>query len=645
MKNMKKSILAIACMFCTGLLSSQSQRLVFLEEFTQASCGPCAAANPAFNALIAANAGKVVSLKYQTSWPGVDPMNKQTASEVATRVSYYGITFVPDGLQDGKDYANPGSITQSTINTEYAVASPFTIQLTHWFNAANDSIFVDCEITCTQAVTLKTPVVRMAMLEKTITFSSPPGSNGETKFITVMRKMLPDASGTTLATTWTLGQKQSISLKAAIPTYVYDKTQLATVAWIQDDATKAVQQAGYSPSAVPTVPPVAAFTADDTTSCDGIVAFKDLSSMGPSGWLWDFGDGNNSTLQNPVHKYVNSGTYTTKLTAKNGIGSNTATKTSYVKVNLSGPGPMGMNAKRCGPGVVNLSAMPSGSGTLNWYDATGALVNTGTKYSPTLTGASINFYVSETVPAAIIPAGGLDSTIGAGAYFTSAATHGLHFDVLKACTLVSVNTYANSAGNRTIQVLDASGTVVQTTVVNIPSGKSTVALNFPLAAGTGYFIQIPSTSTTGLFRNSAGAVYPYTSGVVSVTGSDVAGAYYYYFYDWKVQQNPCLSQATVVSGVDSCLSTGILEHLADYSLSAFPNPGNGIFTVSCQLPSSGNYLMKVTNVLGQEEYVENLQQVSGMLTKQLDLSGYGKGLHFLIVSDGKTRAVLKLLVE
>jgi hypothetical protein len=34
----------------------QSQRFVMFEEFTNASCGPCASQNPAFDALLSANA-------------------------------------------------------------------------------------------------------------------------------------------------------------------------------------------------------------------------------------------------------------------------------------------------------------------------------------------------------------------------------------------------------------------------------------------------------------------------------------------------------------------------------------------------------------------------------------------------------------
>lgn len=42
--------------------------------------------------------------------------------------------------------------------------------------------------------------------------------------------------------------------------------------------------------------------------------FHDVSENQPDEWLWDFGDGNTSTTQNPVHQYENPGEYEISLT-------------------------------------------------------------------------------------------------------------------------------------------------------------------------------------------------------------------------------------------------------------------------------------------------------------------------------------------
>jgi PKD repeat protein len=57
------------------------------------------------------------------------------------------------------------------------------------------------------------------------------------------------------------------------------------------------------------------------TSSGYDATFTDLSTQNPSSWLWDFGDGNTSTQQNPTHTYSTPGTYTVCLTTTNSCGS------------------------------------------------------------------------------------------------------------------------------------------------------------------------------------------------------------------------------------------------------------------------------------------------------------------------------------
>lgn len=62
------------------------------------------------------------------------------------------------------------------------------------------------------------------------------------------------------------------------------------------------------------------------------VQFNDTSIGNPTSWNWNFGDGINSTLQNPTHAYKTAGTYNVTLTASNSVGSNTLTQNNYIAV-------------------------------------------------------------------------------------------------------------------------------------------------------------------------------------------------------------------------------------------------------------------------------------------------------------------------
>jgi len=82
--------------------------------------------------------------------------------------------------------------------------------------------------------------------------------------------------------------------------------------------------------------PDAAFSADlRVGSVPFTVQFTDSSTNSPESWEWSFGDGETSTLQNPVHIYQSAGTYTVKLTATNAGGSNTVTRNEFIVVTVT----------------------------------------------------------------------------------------------------------------------------------------------------------------------------------------------------------------------------------------------------------------------------------------------------------------------
>ncbi len=87
--------------------------------------------------------------------------------------------------------------------------------------------------------------------------------------------------------------------------------------------------------------PVSKFIAKPTSGKAPLtVAFTDKSTGSPTKWKWTFGDGTNSTLQNPKHTYSKEGNYTVNLTVTNDAGSNTSARGSYIKVTTNTrPGP------------------------------------------------------------------------------------------------------------------------------------------------------------------------------------------------------------------------------------------------------------------------------------------------------------------
>jgi len=252
MKNMRHFLLF--CLFTISLstLYGQTQRMVLIEEATNASCGPCAAQNPAFDVLLNQNRDKLTAIKYHWYFPGFDPMYNHNTVENLARVAYYGINGVPTAMIDGvienrAGFGYPGSpagYNQAIINEYAAVPSSFEIDMYHRLSANEDSIFVTMRIRATEnfSGSLKAQIV---VVEKHINFTTPPGSNGEKNFSDVMKKMLPDHLGTNLPVSWQSGDYMIINQSWKLQN-IYNMDELGVVGFIQSSLNKSVKQAANS---------------------------------------------------------------------------------------------------------------------------------------------------------------------------------------------------------------------------------------------------------------------------------------------------------------------------------------------------------------------------------------------------------------
>jgi PKD repeat protein len=111
--------------------------------------------------------------------------------------------------------------------------------------------------------------------------------------------------------------------------------------------------------AVPVILPVADFFSEPTSGISPLtVKFSDLSTNVPTSWNWSFGDDSieNATEQNPVHTYTNPGTYSVSLNATNADGSDTRTRSEYIRIN---PAPAQYALPVSAPPVAEFTASPT----------------------------------------------------------------------------------------------------------------------------------------------------------------------------------------------------------------------------------------------------------------------------------------------
>lgn len=248
---MKKTTLIFASlmMLFSLKINAQNERILLFECFTNTGCGPCAQQNPALDALINANADRVAAIKYHMSWPSPnDPMYLHNTTDNDARKGVYSVNSVPHTSVDGIRFGSiPQGLNQNMVNNWLAIESPYEMRLSYEVDEAANLITVHVMGRASTAIEGSLRLY-VGVIEKAIHFNSAPGPNGEKDFYSVMKKLLPTASGTNIGSveagdyfaytfTWELAN-------------IYDMSQLDAIAWIQNFNTKEVYQACKSSESV-----------------------------------------------------------------------------------------------------------------------------------------------------------------------------------------------------------------------------------------------------------------------------------------------------------------------------------------------------------------------------------------------------------
>lgn len=240
---MKKflSLLALCTLVGVFTINAQNPRMVVVECFTSATCGPCASINPSLDNLMENNEDISLYIKYHVNWPSDhDPMNHHNPANAKSKVSYYGIGYVPMSVVDGVVIGNSSNINQQVLNQNAAVASPVEMRMTHWLNNTNDTIYVMVMGRATSAIESEDLRLNVGVIEKVMEYSSAPGTNGERIFHNVMKKMLPVAGGQPVPSL-NAGDYFAYKFSWALAN-VMDNNQLSAVAWLQDNSDKTIFQ-------------------------------------------------------------------------------------------------------------------------------------------------------------------------------------------------------------------------------------------------------------------------------------------------------------------------------------------------------------------------------------------------------------------
>jgi len=259
------------------IVNATVPRKVLHEIFTSSTCPPCNPGNVNLDNVLASNVGKWNIIKYQMNFPGTgDPYY---TSEVAARSTYYGTGGIPylnvDGSKPWGTTTNSNAYNQAALDAKVAI--PSLTSITANFVRVGNKVTVSGNVTPVQSFTNSNLKLRIAIVESRTNKNIK--TNGETEFFNVMKKMLPNATGTTVSftagtavpytQTYTFpgsyrlpndGQAASI-INLATEHSVEEFGNLFAIVFLEDDNDKTVWQSA-------------------STAPDGALAVNEVSELG-----------------------------------------------------------------------------------------------------------------------------------------------------------------------------------------------------------------------------------------------------------------------------------------------------------------------------------------------------------------------------
>ena len=319
------------------------------EVFTSSTCGPCVAGNGNLESLFGidpaagTNPNIWTMVKYQMSWPGSgDPYY---TDEGGVRKTYYSVSGVPRLEIDGQWDANPSGLVQSDVDNYKAVPAFMNIDASYSVSGQTVSVDVTFDpIANSASLSSSNLVYHIAIIEHETDQNT--GTNGETYFNFVMKKMVPDANGTavgpfsantkvTASHSYTFNGSYTLPANAGSPINhatehsVEDFGNLQVVVWVQDNNTMEVQQSNWAVldcgNSGPSAAGLASYGAVDLTVAGGTPPYvyawsngstsEDLSGVTPGDYTVVVTDANGCQVS--VTVTVTDGPSTTGINQNN----------------------------------------------------------------------------------------------------------------------------------------------------------------------------------------------------------------------------------------------------------------------------------------------------------------------------------------
>ncbi len=253
MKNVFSLLVLFVCL--VGLSpqnDAQAQTMyeqqLLIDHFTHQNCGACSAYNPTFFNNVAAHEERIAVMSSQTSFYGLTTIYAENQAAHDARTDLYNVNGQPRVSLNGQNLTSVASTSAAVIeNALNAIdaGSPYKVAINETMTGNN----INIEVTVTPSMTTIDSDARIFIgLIEDLNFNTPPGSNGETFFHSVLRTLLPDVNGTPLNA---MGMPTMVNATYTLPSFV-DAAELRTIVVVQNNSTREVLQTFNPPGATGT---------------------------------------------------------------------------------------------------------------------------------------------------------------------------------------------------------------------------------------------------------------------------------------------------------------------------------------------------------------------------------------------------------
>ncbi|WNJ20717.1 choice-of-anchor J domain-containing protein [Pontibacter sp. G13] len=231
--------------FDLQVVSEKETQRVLVEHFTQHNCFTCADQNPQFLPVQQQLDQLVIPIAYHGWWPSPnnDPVFTFNPDAHRSRIAHHGIVGVPQVRINGRRTMGgtftgaPDGFDEAQVLNAQELMGAFEISL-HDTLLGGNSLGVEVELTRILQRNIPHVRLRVAVIQDTLAFETPSGSNGESEFPHVMRYLLPDTAGISLAG---IAPGATQSWLFPIPSdSIWWNEGMRTIAWVEDLSSKEV---------------------------------------------------------------------------------------------------------------------------------------------------------------------------------------------------------------------------------------------------------------------------------------------------------------------------------------------------------------------------------------------------------------------